>query len=340
MSPLSGVLTETWALYRRYAAHFLLIAFVIYLVAAVLVALLSLAGLFGYFLGEIIELAAVFLLQAALVKAVQDVRDGRVDLSLSQTVQAAVPYLLPVAAAGILAAIGITIGLFLIIVPGLILLTFWCLIVPFIVIGESGPIDAFSKSWRTVRGYAWNVFGTLVLVFLIYLAFTIVLALILVFLPTFLRSFVSSVVVGTLVAPFLALVITLIYYRLTAAHASQPYTTTGPARRHGLGAPLPHHPRRLHSRPHSAPCAPRPPPRPQGPPVPRPPARGTPRCRTPRHKNLRHRPPRSPARPPRRTRPHHRQAPPDPPDRPALHGSAYDHVRLEMVSPTQIRALG
>jgi hypothetical protein len=229
MSPLSGVLADTWALYRRYAAHFLLIAFVIYLVAAVLVALLSLVGLFGFFLGEIIELTAVFLLQAALVKAVQDIRDGRVDLSLSQTVQAAVPYLLPVAAAGILAAIGITVGLFLIIVPGLILLTFWCLIVPFIVIGESGPIDAFSKSWRTVRGYAWNVFGTLVLVFLLYLAFIIVLALVLVFLPTFLRSFLSSVVVGTLVAPFLALVITLIYYRLTAAHASQPYATAGPA---------------------------------------------------------------------------------------------------------------
>jgi hypothetical protein len=228
MSPLTGVLTEAWALYRRYAAHFLLIAFVIYLVTAILVALLSLAGLFGYFLGEIIQLTALFLLQAALVKAVQDVRDGRVDLSLSQTVQAALPYLLPVAAAGILAAIGITIGLVLLIVPGLILLTFWCLIVPFIVIGETGPIDAFSKSMRTVRGYAWNVFGTLVLVLLIYLAFIIVLALILLFLPTYLRSFVSSVVVGTLVAPFLALVATLIYYRLTAAHAGQP-ATAGPA---------------------------------------------------------------------------------------------------------------
>jgi hypothetical protein len=228
MSPLSGVLTETWALYRRYAAHFLLIAFVIYLIAAILVGLLSLAGWFGSVLGLIIELAAVFLLQAALVKAVQDVRDGRVDLNLSQTVQAALPYLLPVAGAGILAAIGIAIGLALLIVPGLILLTFWCLIVPFIVIGETGPIDAFSKSMRTVRGYAWNVFGTLVLVFLLYIAFIIVLALILVFLPAFVRNFVSSIVVGTLVAPFLALVITLIYYRLMAAHASQPYTTTGP----------------------------------------------------------------------------------------------------------------
>ena len=228
MSPLSGVLTETWALYRRYAAHFLLIAFVIYLTVAILVGLLSLAGWFGNVLGLIIELAALFLLQAALVKAVQDVRDGRVDLNLSQTFQAALPYLLPVAGAGILAAIGIAIGLALLIVPGLILLTFWCLIVPFIVIGETGPIDAFGKSMRTVRGYAWNVFGTLVLVFLLYIAFLIVLALILAFLPAFVRNFVSSIVVGTLVAPFLALVITLIYYRLMAAHASQPYTTTGP----------------------------------------------------------------------------------------------------------------
>src|SRR5215468_810770 len=228
MSPLSGVLTETWALYRRYAAHFLLIAFVIYLTVAILVGLLSLAGWFGNVLGLIIELAALFLLQAALVKAVPAVRVARVDLNLSQTFQAALPYLLPVAGAGILAAIGIAIGLALLIVPGLILLTFWCLIVPFIVIGETGPIDAFSKSMRTVRGYAWNVFGTLVLVFLLYIAFLIVLALILAFLPAFVRNFVSSIVVGTLVAPFLALVITLIYYRLMAAHASQPYTTTGP----------------------------------------------------------------------------------------------------------------
>ena len=229
MSPLSGVLTETWALYRRYAAHFLLIAFVIYLVAAILVALLSLVGIFGYFLGEIIELTAVFLLQAALVKAVQDVRDGRVDLNLSQTVQAALPYLLPVAAAGILAAIGITIGFILIIVPGLILLTFWCLIVPFIVVGGSRALESFGNSWRTVRGYAWRVFGTYVLVFMILIAFAIVLGFVLILLPLFLRSFVNSVVSGTLIAPFLALVATMIYYRLTAAHAGQPYTPTGPA---------------------------------------------------------------------------------------------------------------
>jgi hypothetical protein len=228
MSPLSGVLTETWALYRKYAAHFLLIAFVIYLITAILFALLTLAGVVGYIFAEIIDLAAAFLLQAALVKAVQDVRDGRVDLDLGQTYRAAVPFILPVAGASILAAIGIAVGLVLLIVPGLILLTFWCVIVPCIVLGGAGVFASFGQSMRTVRGYAWNVFGTLVLVFLIYLALTIVLSLVLVFLPTFLRGFVSTVVIGTLVAPFLALVVTLIYYRLTAAHAGQPYVATSP----------------------------------------------------------------------------------------------------------------
>ena len=230
MSPLTGVLSEAWDLYRRFASHFLLIAFVIYVITAILVGLLSLAGFFGAILGAILGFAATYLVQASLIKAVQDVRDGRVDLNLSETVRAASPYILPVIGAAILAGIGITIGFFLLIVPGLILLTFWCLIIPFIVLGGSGVFASFGNSWRTVRGYAWRVFGTYVLVFLILIAFSIVLGLILSLLHSlFLRNFVDNVVAGTLIAPFLALVATLIYYRLTAAHAGETYVPTGPA---------------------------------------------------------------------------------------------------------------
>src|SRR6516165_1892862 len=228
MSPLTGVLSEAWDLYRRFAGHFLLIAFVIYVITALLVALLSLAGVVGAILGVILSFAATYVVQASLIKAVQDVRDGRVDLDLGQTVQAASPYILPVIGAAILAGIGITIGFILLIVPGLILLTFWCLIIPFIVLGGAGVFEAFGNSWRTVRGYALRVFGTYVRVVLILIAFEIVLGLILIVLARYLSSFLGNVVAGTLVAPFLALVATLIYYRLTAAHAGQPYVTTGP----------------------------------------------------------------------------------------------------------------
>ena len=232
MSPLSGVLGEAWALYRRHASHFILISFAIYLVVGVIHALLSWGlGSVGAFIGFIFSVFGMFLLQAALVKAVQDVRDGTVDLDLRATVAAALPFVGSVAVASILASIGIAIGFVLIIVPGLILLTFWSLIVPEIVIGGAGALESFGRSWRTVRGYAWNVFGTFVLVFLILIALQIVLWVILLALPSGWRSFIADLVSGALVAPFIAAVVTLIYYRLTAAHGEQ----AGPGA--GYGAP-------------------------------------------------------------------------------------------------------
>lgn len=222
MNPLTGVLAEAWGLYRRFAAHFLAIAFVLYLVTAVIVAVLTVsAGATGYFLAAVIEFIAAFLVQAAMIKAVQDVRDGRADLSIGGTISAAAPFVLPVAGASLLAAIGIGIGLVILVVPGLILLTYWSLIVPSIVAGGSGAMASFGRSWRAISGHFWQAFGTYVLVFLLWVAFNIVLGLVLLAMPAAVRSFVSSVVAGTLLAPFYALVVTLVYYRLSGAHAGE-----------------------------------------------------------------------------------------------------------------------
>lgn len=221
MNPLSGVLGEAWQLYRAHARHLLAIAFVLYVAAAVLTALLSLAGVIGTLLGSIVELFAAFLLQAALVKAVQDVRDGRADMSISETVSAAVPYLWSVAGASLIAGIAITIGLVLLIVPGLWLITIWAVIVPVIIIERTGALASFGRSRQLVQGYGWQVFGTLVLVFIIMIVADIVLGIIFLALPLIWRSGLSTIISGTLVAPFLALVVTLIYYRLAAAKGAQ-----------------------------------------------------------------------------------------------------------------------
>ncbi len=205
-------------MYRAHALHLIAIAFVIYLVAAIVDGLLSLAG--GFFVAlitSVIGLLAAYLVQAALVKAVQDIRDGRTDLSVGETLSAAVPSVAPVAGASILAGIAITIGLILIIVPGLFLITIWAVIVPVIVIERSGALASFGRSQSLVRGRGWNVFGTLVLVFLILIVLEIVLGAVFSFAPRPLASGLSTVISGTLVAPFLALVVTSIYYRLVGA---------------------------------------------------------------------------------------------------------------------------
>ncbi|MDX6317207.1 MAG: hypothetical protein QOD35_607, partial [Nocardioidaceae bacterium] len=150
-------------MYRTHAAHLLTIAFVVYLAAVIIEAILAgLLGVVGALLASIVGIIAAFLLQAALVKAVEDVRDGRVDLSLSETLQVARPFVGRVAIASILAGIAIGLGLVLLIVPGLFLITIWAVVIPVVVIEQPPMLSAFGRSRQLVRGRGWNVFGTLV----------------------------------------------------------------------------------------------------------------------------------------------------------------------------------
>ena len=58
------------------------------------------------------------------------------------------------------------------------------------------------------------MFATLVLVYVILLVVNLVLGLIFTALPHVLGAGLCSIISGTLIAPFLALVVTLVYYRL------------------------------------------------------------------------------------------------------------------------------
>ena len=227
MSPTEGVIGEAWALYKAHWRHLLTFSFTVYLAVAVIGALLAAALTWlGALLAALLSLVAVFWLQAALVKAVDDVRDGRADLSLGETFAAAQEHLTAVIVAGILAAIGIIVGLILLIVPGLVLMTWWAVIIPTIVLENRSAGESFTRSRELVRGYGWSVFGVIVLVILLLIGFQIVLGLVLTPLADWLQSFVSQIVSGTLTAPFIAVVLTLLYLRLRAA--KEPAATPTP----------------------------------------------------------------------------------------------------------------
>jgi hypothetical protein len=222
VNPLTGVLDEAWRMYRAHARHLITIAFVVYVIAAIVEAILTgLLGVIGAALSGIIGIIAAFVLQASLIKAVEDVRDGRADLSMRETVEAARPHLARVAIASILAGIAIAIGLALCLVPGLFLLTIWCMVVPVIVLERADVFAGFQRSQQLVRGHGMHVFGTIVIVFLLLIAADIVIAIVLFPIPQFARGFISGIVAGTLVAPFLAVVLTLGYYRLRAAYGGR-----------------------------------------------------------------------------------------------------------------------
>jgi hypothetical protein len=219
MNPTSGVINEAWGVYKAHWRHLLTFSFVVYAAVAVIGALLGavLDVWIAALIMAVVSLFAFFWLQAALVKAVDDVRDGRADFSLSETFAQAQEHLAAVAVAAILAGLGIVIGLILLIVPGLVLLTWWAVIIPVVVLENKSAGESFTRSRELVRGFGWNVFGVIVLVVLLLIGFNIALSIILTPLADWLQSFLSQFISGTLTAPFTATVLTLLYFRLRAA---------------------------------------------------------------------------------------------------------------------------
>ena len=219
MSPTNGVISEAWDVYKAHWRHLLTFSFVVYLTVALIAALLG--AVFDLWLaailGALVSLVAFFWLQAALVKAVEDIRDGRADLSLADTFGQAREHLTAVLVAGILAALGIILGLILLIVPGLVLLTWWAVIIPVVVLENRSAGESFTRSRELVRGYGWSVFGVIVLVILLLIGVDILLSIILSPLAGWLQEFLSQFISGTLTAPFTATVLTLLYFRLRAA---------------------------------------------------------------------------------------------------------------------------
>jgi len=97
-------------------------------------------------------------------------------------------------------------------VPGLVLLTWWALLAPVIVVERAGVGAAFGRSRALVRGNGWQVFGVIVL---------------LAILQTVVSAFFGALVSGSSESPFAAalagLVGSALVAPLTALAASTMY---------------------------------------------------------------------------------------------------------------------
>ncbi len=123
-------------------------------------------GVLAALITAAVAIIATYWYQGMVVEATVDILDGRRDHTIGSLFSSAAPFIAPLFLAGLLAGIGIAIGLVLLIVPGLILLTIWSVIVPVIVIERTGVLDAFGRSRELVRDNGWRVFGVIVVLFL------------------------------------------------------------------------------------------------------------------------------------------------------------------------------
>jgi hypothetical protein len=213
---VGDILNAAFDLYKQHWQHLIGVALAFYLVASSITLVLTIfLGKYGALVGAIILLIGIFWLTGALVEAVADIRDGRSDLGVSETFSKVWPRVWPLLGASILAGLGIAFGLLLLIVPGLILLTWWALIPPAIVLENKGVFESFGRSRELVRGHGWNVFGVLIITYLLSAVISGVIRAIFTPLPDYVGTYIGDVIGGSIVAPFSALAITLMYFRLS-----------------------------------------------------------------------------------------------------------------------------
>jgi hypothetical protein len=174
-------------------------------------------GILGALIVAAIGTIATYWFQGMVVEAARDILDGRRDHTVGSLARSVTPVVFPLVIAGILAGIAIGIGLLLLIVPGLFLLTIWAVLAPVIVIERREVMNAFGRSRELVRGSGWQVFGVIVVLFLLQLVVTgAIQAIANSVADTVVGYSVADLIVRLVVAPLSALAAAVLYFELKA----------------------------------------------------------------------------------------------------------------------------
>lgn len=162
--------------------------------------------------------ALSILYQGMVVELVQDIQDGRRDHSIGQLLRSVDQVFWPLVGVSILLALGVGIGFVLLIIPGLVLLVMWSVVAPVTVLERPGVFAAFARSRELVRGNGWNVFGVIVLVFVIVFLVSIAAGIATSGLGSVGRALVQWAV-NSAIAPIAALSASVLYFELRGTPA-------------------------------------------------------------------------------------------------------------------------
>ena len=213
---VGGTLSQAFSIYGSLAGVFIPLALALFLVVAVINGIVADGGsLILLPISFAVTVIAGTLYAGMVVTAVGDVQDGKREFSVNDLASSASHVILPLIGAGILAGIGIGIGILLFVIPGLILMTIWAVIAPVIVLERVGVMASFGRSRELVRDNGWRVFGVIVSVAIIVFVVRAILGAIAVSIDDSLVARIIFDWIGSsLTAPITAIVAAVIYFHL------------------------------------------------------------------------------------------------------------------------------
>ena len=220
----SAVVNRIWELYQREAGTLLPVAAALYAIQFLVAVLLPIALAV---IVSIIFWVLAILYQGFVVELV-NASEHNVRRGIGDLINAVTPVLGSLMAISILFALALIVGFILIIIPGLILLTIWSVTVPVEVLEHRGVLNSFRRSRELVRGNGWNVFGVIVIVWVVIFVISFLVELIAAPLGHVGRDLIQWAV-NVAITPVVALSATVLYLELRRAHAgAAPATGPGP----------------------------------------------------------------------------------------------------------------
>jgi hypothetical protein len=222
-----AVIRRVFEIYVDQASVLMPAAAVVFVFTGIISALLIVASPALALVSLIVSLVATTLFTGMVVELVADLQDGRRDASPGQLLRAATPVLGQLILVGIVAGIGVVIGLVLIIVPGLILITIWSVAAPVVVLESPGVFAALRRSRELVRGNGWQVFGVIVVVYILVAVISFIVEAIAESAGSGV-GIVVRVIVGVLTAPLAALAASVLYFELGGSASKQAPVMGGP----------------------------------------------------------------------------------------------------------------
>ncbi len=222
---VNAVLSEAWTLYTRFFARLVLLAAIVFVPLDLVGAIARqasgdlLAAIVWGLAGLVVSIVGFFWVQGALVEAVRDVRDGRLDASIGELYGRTRGRLPALISAGVLAglAIGFAAVTIVLIPLALFLLLRWLFIVPTVVLEGRSAGESFGRSSAIAKGNGWSLLWLVVLTLIAAALAQALIQALFVWLPELLGAWLGGVVAHSLVAPFVVLVWTIAYYHLIGA---------------------------------------------------------------------------------------------------------------------------
>lgn len=206
------VLSEIAEQYKGNVAPLLASAMIIFLPVAVATALLQrvspVAGLLVLPVAIVVQ--AVYV--GAVIALVDRVYSRAAMPSVGGLFRTVGPHIGRLVVTGFVAAVGVSLGFILVIVPGLYLLTIWAVFAPVIVIERAGVSGSLARSHQLVRGDGWQVFGSVVVIGIVTQIFAFVVGAVLG--RGFVGLFLSFLLPSVLLVPVSAIAAAVVYFEL------------------------------------------------------------------------------------------------------------------------------